>query len=149
MNSQEINKMVEIDLGEGTEPTTQEDLKNVKKEVIEDSVEPNPRFLLLLVGALIFVGGMLGGFALINSSSEPISDLNALTEQHTTLALLELTDANVLFNELQIIKSGLVNLQVQHICGVNDLVLDSNMLIENEQGSFVTYQCYAKVGDTT
>lgn len=144
-----FDEKVEVDLGEGTKPVAQTELEEAKKEPQEEFVDVKGHDLWMLFAVGIFVLGAFSFYLVQNLDPVPVSDLNALTEQHTTLALLELTDANVLFNELQTIKSGLVNLQVQHLCGVNLLLEDSNQLVENEQGVFVTYQCYAKIGDAT
>jgi len=125
----------DVDMMVGEEPKT---------EPVDENVIDGGQFILLMVGAVIFIGGMLGAFAIQNYFGEPVvQDLN-VTQEHIALAQLEINDANVLFQELQIVKQGLIGLQVQHLCGVNDFVSDSNRVIQNEQGSFVTYSCFAR-----
>lgn len=136
-----FDEKVEVDLGEERKPTAQELVETTKTNVQTDFVEPNPAFLLLLVGSLIFVGGMLAAFAIQNQSNETIvPDLNVLTDD------VNVTQEHLaLVSNQNLILNSLIALQVQHLCGINLLVQDSNQLIENEQGAFVTYSCYAQV----
>lgn len=150
-----FEEKVEVDLGEGTKPTALDELNKVKKEPVEEFVDAKGRDFYLLVGVGLFLfGGLMFSFILNPSDVSVVPDLNVtsdtnVTEEHLALARLEINDANVLFWELQSIKNSLGVLQVQHICGVNELILDSNQVVENEQGTFVTYQCYARIGDAT
>lgn len=128
-----------MDLNDIDEMVDEQDKTEPRQEIVDTA----PKDLWMLFGVGIFVLGAFSFYMVENTLDKPVSDLNVLndvnvTEEHLALA-----------SNQGLILDSLTALQVQHICGVNNLVLDSNQLVENDQGVFVTYQCYTKVGDAT
>ena len=167
MSCEECRK-VEVDLVGEQKPVAQVELNKAKNDPPNEIVDTKGKDLYLLVGVGIFLfGGLLFPAILNPIDMSGVSDLNVLDENVLRNVLsdfekveITLPDGNVISttkNQMvtdllsgQIrIETDLIALQVQHLCGSNLLVEDSNRLVENEQGAFVTYSCYAKIGEAT
>jgi|TARA_Y100000034_G_scaffold134082_1_gene201570 Tfp pilus assembly protein PilO len=94
--------------------------------------------LISVVIVLLGVAFLLNNFEdrLVSLNSQ---DSNVVQDYNYTLEHLALA------NNQRVILDSLGVLQVQHVCGVNDLVLDSNRLVETEAGVFVVYECARQV----
>ena len=110
-----------------------------KKEQPREIVDTKGHDLWMLFAVGIFLLGAFSFYVVQNSLGLPVSDLNVtndfnVTEEHLALA-----------SNQQAILNSLIALQVQHLCGSNLLIPDSNRIIQNQQGTFVTYSCYSEV----
>ncbi len=161
-------RKVEVDLVGEQKPTAQSHLGNAKTSIRQEKPRDDNGFLLLLLGGILIIVGGVAGFgvsSLTPESVDPDFDVLILESLRNELDLRGVTWDNLDVNNItvrvsnsehlalagnqQTILSSLVTLQVQHLCGSNLLVEDSNQLVENEQGAFVTYSCYAKIGEAT